>query len=148
MFLFVLQTGFTITEVQKKQAMLNASKSHPTGKPKGEFQLFYYVWLYALEPCFQDTVWNHFSLSCSEWVVPCVVTVHLFTSTCLIMFVCCFIITALPWNSISFTAPCGTQISITSSPKNFQVPTFFRTFRTSGSQGHLNFTSPPWRPSA
>uniref|UniRef100_A0A672MVE5 Rho guanine nucleotide exchange factor 4-like n=1 Tax=Sinocyclocheilus grahami TaxID=75366 RepID=A0A672MVE5_SINGR len=35
-----LETGFTITEVQKKQAMLNASKSHPTGKPKGEFQLF------------------------------------------------------------------------------------------------------------
>ncbi|XP_048019004.1 uncharacterized protein arhgef4 isoform X5 [Megalobrama amblycephala] len=29
-----LETGFTITEVQKKQAMLNASKSHPTGKPK------------------------------------------------------------------------------------------------------------------
>ncbi|XP_057190118.1 rho guanine nucleotide exchange factor 4 isoform X6 [Triplophysa rosa] len=29
-----LETGFTITEVQKKQAMLNASKGHPTGKPK------------------------------------------------------------------------------------------------------------------
>uniref|UniRef100_A0A8B9S9K0 Rho guanine nucleotide exchange factor 4 n=1 Tax=Apteryx owenii TaxID=8824 RepID=A0A8B9S9K0_APTOW len=30
------ETGFSITEVQKKQAMLNASKQHHTGKPKGE----------------------------------------------------------------------------------------------------------------
>uniref|UniRef100_A0A4W5JMQ5 Rho guanine nucleotide exchange factor 4 n=1 Tax=Hucho hucho TaxID=62062 RepID=A0A4W5JMQ5_9TELE len=30
-----LETGFSITEVQKKQAMLNACKSHPAGKPKG-----------------------------------------------------------------------------------------------------------------
>ncbi|XP_005991256.3 uncharacterized protein ARHGEF4 isoform X2 [Latimeria chalumnae] len=28
------ETGFAITEVQKKQAMLNANKSHPAGKPK------------------------------------------------------------------------------------------------------------------
>ncbi|KAM9712222.1 uncharacterized protein arhgef4 isoform 2-T2 [Menidia menidia] len=28
------ETGFTLTEVQKKQAMLNACKSHPAGKPK------------------------------------------------------------------------------------------------------------------
>uniref|UniRef100_A0AAV2JFZ5 Rho guanine nucleotide exchange factor 4 n=1 Tax=Knipowitschia caucasica TaxID=637954 RepID=A0AAV2JFZ5_KNICA len=28
------ETGFTLTEIQKKQAMLNASKSPPTGKPK------------------------------------------------------------------------------------------------------------------
>ena len=28
--------GFSITEVQKKQAMLNACKTHPSGKPKGE----------------------------------------------------------------------------------------------------------------
>ncbi|XP_045077362.1 uncharacterized protein LOC121569358 isoform X2 [Coregonus clupeaformis] len=28
------ETGFSITEVQKKQAMLNACKSHPAGKPK------------------------------------------------------------------------------------------------------------------
>ncbi|KAJ0059692.1 hypothetical protein NL108_009813, partial [Boleophthalmus pectinirostris] len=28
------ETGFSLTEVQKKQAMLNACKSHPTGKPK------------------------------------------------------------------------------------------------------------------
>lgn len=36
--LFYLQ-GFSITEVQKKQAMLNASKQHHTGKPKGESHL-------------------------------------------------------------------------------------------------------------
>uniref|UniRef100_A0A8C5TMW9 Rho guanine nucleotide exchange factor 4 n=1 Tax=Malurus cyaneus samueli TaxID=2593467 RepID=A0A8C5TMW9_9PASS len=30
------ETGFSITEVQKKQAMLNASKQHHAGKPKGE----------------------------------------------------------------------------------------------------------------
>ncbi|XP_036801608.1 uncharacterized protein LOC110489553 isoform X2 [Oncorhynchus mykiss] len=30
------ETGFSITEVQKKQAMLNACKSHPAGKPKGQ----------------------------------------------------------------------------------------------------------------
>ncbi|XP_068437349.1 uncharacterized protein arhgef4 isoform X2 [Clinocottus analis] len=29
-----LETGFSLTEVQKKQAMLNACKSHPAGKPK------------------------------------------------------------------------------------------------------------------
>ncbi|KAJ8409542.1 hypothetical protein AAFF_G00229430 [Aldrovandia affinis] len=34
------ETGFAITEVQKKQAMLNASKSHPAGKPKGFRHLF------------------------------------------------------------------------------------------------------------
>lgn len=31
--------GFSITEVQKKQAMLNASKQHHTGKPKGKSHL-------------------------------------------------------------------------------------------------------------
>ncbi|XP_059419850.1 uncharacterized protein LOC132155084 isoform X3 [Carassius carassius] len=36
-----LETGFTITEVQKKQAMLNASKSHPTGKPKAVTKPYY-----------------------------------------------------------------------------------------------------------
>uniref|UniRef100_A0A8C2GK52 Rho guanine nucleotide exchange factor (GEF) 4 n=1 Tax=Cyprinus carpio TaxID=7962 RepID=A0A8C2GK52_CYPCA len=36
-----LETGFTITEVQKKQAMLNASKSHPTGKPKAVTRPYY-----------------------------------------------------------------------------------------------------------
>ncbi|XP_078419710.1 uncharacterized protein arhgef4 isoform X1 [Cetorhinus maximus] len=33
------ETGFAITEVQKKQAMMNAKKSHPTGKPKDLQQL-------------------------------------------------------------------------------------------------------------
>ncbi|XP_072896894.1 uncharacterized protein arhgef4 isoform X2 [Hemitrygon akajei] len=33
------ETGFAITEVQKKQAMLNAKKSHPSGKPKDLQQL-------------------------------------------------------------------------------------------------------------
>ncbi|XP_051990072.1 uncharacterized protein LOC127649148 isoform X3 [Xyrauchen texanus] len=36
-----LETGFMITEVQKKQAMLNASKSHPTGKPKAVTRPYY-----------------------------------------------------------------------------------------------------------
>ncbi|XP_052470349.1 uncharacterized protein LOC128027065 isoform X2 [Carassius gibelio] len=36
-----LETGFTITDVQKKQAMLNASKSHPTGKPKAVTRPYY-----------------------------------------------------------------------------------------------------------
>ncbi|XP_009296715.1 rho guanine nucleotide exchange factor 4 isoform X2 [Danio rerio] len=36
-----LETGFTITEVQKKQAMLNATKSHPTGKPKAVTRPYY-----------------------------------------------------------------------------------------------------------
>ncbi|XP_026887422.2 uncharacterized protein arhgef4 isoform X4 [Electrophorus electricus] len=34
------ETGFSITELQKKQAMQNASKSHPAGKPKAEQHLF------------------------------------------------------------------------------------------------------------
>ncbi|XP_078266868.1 uncharacterized protein LOC144599625 isoform X4 [Rhinoraja longicauda] len=33
------ETGFAITEVQKKQAMMNAKKSHPAGKPKDLRQL-------------------------------------------------------------------------------------------------------------
>ncbi len=116
------------------------------GSPKVNFSCFVkltylFCHYYMLE--IQDIVWR-----LKSWVVSCVVAVHLFTSTCLTMFVLCFIITSLPWNSISFTASFGTQNSFTSSPKNFQVPTFFWTFRTSASQGHLNFTSPPWRPSA
>ncbi|XP_036410727.1 rho guanine nucleotide exchange factor 4-like isoform X1 [Megalops cyprinoides] len=35
------ETGFAITEVQKKQAMLNASKSHPAGKPKAVTRPYY-----------------------------------------------------------------------------------------------------------
>uniref|UniRef100_A0A8C7E9R5 Rho guanine nucleotide exchange factor 4 n=1 Tax=Nothoprocta perdicaria TaxID=30464 RepID=A0A8C7E9R5_NOTPE len=33
------ETGFSITEVQKKQAMLNASKQQHTGKPKGKWSV-------------------------------------------------------------------------------------------------------------
>ncbi|XP_035279115.1 uncharacterized protein LOC118230331 isoform X3 [Anguilla anguilla] len=35
------ETGFAITDVQKKQAMLNASKSHPAGKPKAVTRPYY-----------------------------------------------------------------------------------------------------------
>ncbi|XP_055086231.1 rho guanine nucleotide exchange factor 4 isoform X1 [Periophthalmus magnuspinnatus] len=35
------ETGFSLTEVQKKQAMLNACKSHPTGKPKAVTRPYY-----------------------------------------------------------------------------------------------------------
>ncbi|XP_063062883.1 uncharacterized protein arhgef4 isoform X3 [Engraulis encrasicolus] len=35
------ETGFSITDVQKKQAMLNACKSHPTGKPKAVTRPYY-----------------------------------------------------------------------------------------------------------
>ncbi|XP_069368102.1 uncharacterized protein arhgef4 isoform X2 [Paralichthys olivaceus] len=34
-------TGFSLTEVQKKQAMLNACKSHPAGKPKAVTRPYY-----------------------------------------------------------------------------------------------------------
>ncbi|MBZ3891722.1 Rho guanine nucleotide exchange factor 4 [Sciurus carolinensis] len=34
------ETGFSITELQRKQAMLNASKQQATGKPKGEEMAF------------------------------------------------------------------------------------------------------------
>ncbi|XP_023678067.1 rho guanine nucleotide exchange factor 4 isoform X9 [Paramormyrops kingsleyae] len=35
------ETGFAITEIQKKQAMLNANKSHPAGKPKAVTRPYY-----------------------------------------------------------------------------------------------------------
>ncbi|KAF3703410.1 Rho guanine nucleotide exchange factor 4 APC-stimulated guanine nucleotide exchange factor 1 [Channa argus] len=35
------ETGFSLTEVQKKQAMLNACKSHPAGKPKAVTRPYY-----------------------------------------------------------------------------------------------------------
>ncbi|XP_013771286.1 rho guanine nucleotide exchange factor 4-like isoform X2 [Pundamilia nyererei] len=35
------ETGFTLTDVQKKQAMLNACKSHPAGKPKAVSRPYY-----------------------------------------------------------------------------------------------------------
>ena len=37
-FYLFLFSGFSLTEVQKKQAMLNACKSHTAGKPKGMHQ--------------------------------------------------------------------------------------------------------------
>ncbi|XP_035386533.1 uncharacterized protein LOC113573753 isoform X3 [Electrophorus electricus] len=39
------ETGFSITEGQKKQAMLNACKSHPAGKPKAAVTRPYYDFL-------------------------------------------------------------------------------------------------------
>ncbi|TKS88095.1 Rho guanine nucleotide exchange factor 4 APC-stimulated guanine nucleotide exchange factor 1 [Collichthys lucidus] len=35
------ETGFSLSEVQKKQAMLNACKSHPAGKPKAVTRPYY-----------------------------------------------------------------------------------------------------------
>ncbi|XP_070842461.1 rho guanine nucleotide exchange factor 4 isoform X5 [Chaetodon trifascialis] len=35
------ETGFSLTEVQKKQAILNACKSHPSGKPKAVTRPYY-----------------------------------------------------------------------------------------------------------
>uniref|UniRef100_A0A8C4ZTW7 Rho guanine nucleotide exchange factor 4 n=1 Tax=Gadus morhua TaxID=8049 RepID=A0A8C4ZTW7_GADMO len=35
------ETGFSLTEVQKKQAMLNACKNHPAGKPKAVTRPYY-----------------------------------------------------------------------------------------------------------
>lgn len=34
---YALPPGFSITELQRKQAMLNASKQQATGKPKGKW---------------------------------------------------------------------------------------------------------------
>lgn len=34
---YTLPPGFSITELQRKQAMLNASKQQATGKPKGKW---------------------------------------------------------------------------------------------------------------
>lgn len=34
---YTLPAGFSITELQRKQAMLNASKQQATGKPKGKW---------------------------------------------------------------------------------------------------------------
>ncbi|XP_022524026.2 uncharacterized protein arhgef4 isoform X1 [Astyanax mexicanus] len=45
-----LETGFSITEVQKKQAMLNASKSHPAGKPKAVTRPYYDLLLRQKHP--------------------------------------------------------------------------------------------------
>ncbi|XP_041062773.1 rho guanine nucleotide exchange factor 4-like isoform X2 [Carcharodon carcharias] len=51
------ETGFAITEVQKKQAMMNAKKSHPTGKPKAVTRPYYdFLTLRQKHPMLPSTV--------------------------------------------------------------------------------------------
>ncbi|XP_051874950.1 uncharacterized protein LOC127572107 isoform X2 [Pristis pectinata] len=51
------ETGFAITEVQKKQAMLNARKSHPTGKPKAVTRPYYdFLTLRQKHPMLPSTI--------------------------------------------------------------------------------------------
>ncbi|XP_066514294.1 uncharacterized protein [Hoplias malabaricus] len=45
-----LDTGFSITEVQKKQAMQNACKNHPAGKPKAVTKPYYDLLLRQKHP--------------------------------------------------------------------------------------------------
>ncbi|KAL1006663.1 hypothetical protein UPYG_G00075090 [Umbra pygmaea] len=51
-----LDTGFSITEVQKKQAMLNACKNHPAGKPKAVTRAYYDFLLRQKHPSLPSTV--------------------------------------------------------------------------------------------
>uniref|UniRef100_A0AAY5KU45 START domain-containing protein n=1 Tax=Esox lucius TaxID=8010 RepID=A0AAY5KU45_ESOLU len=51
-----LETGFSITEVQKKQAMLNACKSHPAGKPKAVTRPYYDFLLRQKHPSLPSSV--------------------------------------------------------------------------------------------
>ncbi|XP_031758429.1 rho guanine nucleotide exchange factor 4 isoform X2 [Xenopus tropicalis] len=44
------ETGFSISEIQKKQAMINASKPHPAGKPKGVNRTYYDFWMKQKHP--------------------------------------------------------------------------------------------------
>ncbi|XP_072111753.1 uncharacterized protein arhgef4 isoform X1 [Mobula birostris] len=51
------ETGFAITEVQKKQAMLNAKKSHPSGKPKAVTRPYYdFLTLRQKHPMLPSTI--------------------------------------------------------------------------------------------
>ncbi|XP_072429009.1 spermatogenesis-associated protein 13-like isoform X3 [Chiloscyllium punctatum] len=51
------ETGFAITEVQKKQAMMNAKKSHPTGKPKAVTRPYYdFLTLRQKHPMMPSTI--------------------------------------------------------------------------------------------
>ncbi|XP_067898086.1 uncharacterized protein [Heterodontus francisci] len=51
------ETGFAITEVQKKQAMMNAKKSHPTGKPKAVTRPYYdFLTLRQKHPMLPSTI--------------------------------------------------------------------------------------------
>ncbi|XP_041420923.1 uncharacterized protein arhgef4.S isoform X2 [Xenopus laevis] len=44
------ETGFSISEIQKKQAMINASKPHPSGKPKAVNRSYYDFWMKQKHP--------------------------------------------------------------------------------------------------
>ncbi|XP_069752664.1 LOW QUALITY PROTEIN: uncharacterized protein [Narcine bancroftii] len=51
------ETGFAITEVQKKQAMMNARKSHPAGKPKAVTRPYYdFLTLRQKHPMLPSTI--------------------------------------------------------------------------------------------
>ncbi|XP_067851620.1 uncharacterized protein arhgef4 isoform X2 [Heptranchias perlo] len=51
------ETGFAITEVQKKQAMMNAKKSHPSGKPKAVTRPYYdFLTLRQKHPMLPSTI--------------------------------------------------------------------------------------------
>ncbi|XP_078266867.1 uncharacterized protein LOC144599625 isoform X3 [Rhinoraja longicauda] len=51
------ETGFAITEVQKKQAMMNAKKSHPAGKPKAVTRPYYdFLTLRQKHPMLPSTI--------------------------------------------------------------------------------------------
>uniref|UniRef100_A0A3B4XDT9 Rho guanine nucleotide exchange factor 4 n=1 Tax=Seriola lalandi dorsalis TaxID=1841481 RepID=A0A3B4XDT9_SERLL len=53
------ETGFSLTEVQKKQAMLNACKSHPAGKPKGNNHQTGYTMIYNTPKRKTSTFWHN-----------------------------------------------------------------------------------------
>ncbi|KFP06327.1 Rho guanine nucleotide exchange factor 4, partial [Calypte anna] len=53
------ETGFSITELQKKQAMLNASKQHQTGKPKALSRPSYDFLLHQKPPSLPSTLPQH-----------------------------------------------------------------------------------------
>ncbi|KAG9494402.1 hypothetical protein GDO78_001971 [Eleutherodactylus coqui] len=44
------QTGFSISEIQRKQAMMNANKPRPTGKPKAVNRTYYDFWMRQKHP--------------------------------------------------------------------------------------------------
>ncbi|XP_041419389.1 rho guanine nucleotide exchange factor 4 isoform X3 [Xenopus laevis] len=44
------ETGFSISEIQKKQAMINASKPQPAGKPKAVNRTYYDFWMKQKHP--------------------------------------------------------------------------------------------------
>ncbi|XP_046869996.1 rho guanine nucleotide exchange factor 4-like isoform X3 [Hypomesus transpacificus] len=50
------ETGFSLTEVQKKQAMLNACKIHPAGKPKAVTRPYYDFLLRQKHPSLPSTL--------------------------------------------------------------------------------------------